>query len=146
MKHCISQQRPQSISQHKGPGGIQVWSKLWGPQWGYYPQREDPEPSCYTGPGHGTGRLSPPTEAQEADTRGAHRPEKGQRKLLGSDLAGAVVQHLQGLSPGSQGWDSANPTCRGAAGAHRSQAAHAHNICVQATPDCLPGHINKTGV
>lgn len=38
MKHCISQQRPQSRSQHRGPGGIQVWSKLWGPQWGYYPQ------------------------------------------------------------------------------------------------------------
>ena len=71
---------------------------------------------------------------------------KEQRELLGSDSAEAVVQHLQGLSPGSQGWDSANPTCRGAGGAHRSQAAHAHNnIRVQATPDCLPGHINKTG-
>lgn len=98
----------------------------------------DPGPSRYKGPGHGTGRLPPPTEAQEADTREAHGPEKGRRKLLGSDLAEAVVQHLQGPSPG---WDSADPTCRRAAGAHRSQAAHAHNnIRVQATPDCLPGH------
>lgn len=88
-------------------------------------------PSRYKGPEHSTGRLPPPTEAQEADTREAHGPEKRRKKLLGSDLAEAAVQHLQGPSPGSQGWDSADPTCRRAAGAHRSQAAHAHNnICV----------------
>lgn len=41
------------------------------------------------------------------DTRGAGRPEEGRRRLLGSDLAEAMVQHLRGPSPGGQGCDRA---------------------------------------
>lgn len=37
----------------------------------------DPGPSSCNGARHSTGQLPPPTEAQEADTRGAHGPEEG---------------------------------------------------------------------
>lgn len=38
MKHCISQPRPRSEKQHREPARIWVWSKLWGPYWGYHAQ------------------------------------------------------------------------------------------------------------
>lgn len=67
----------------------------------------DPGPSSCNGPRLGTGRLPPPTEAQEADTRGTRGPEAGRRGPPGRDLAEAVVQHLRGLSPGRWGCDRA---------------------------------------
>lgn len=129
MKHCISQQRPLTRTQHRGPGGLRSGQNS-GPEWGYRPQ------GCWQlqmpqlqRPRTQHRAAAPPTEAQGADTRGACGPKKGQGGLLGSDLVKAGVWHLHGPSRGSQG---SAPSC-----AHRRAAEGAvetpRPVCSSAT-------------